>query len=427
MRTQNTILSIVNFSGKDIEKTNVTIDHADNWDSGNARPDLNFTGALANGDARCEREEISKSTSSGCWFTIELIFKDKSTLSFRGNQWDAYSPQADGIYTKGLVKSQANENLCVFQTTGEDRYTYSNTYYLRQSQTPDNSKWMGDLINAHPNLCLNQMTMPGSHDAGMYTDITEKARTQTLSFGKQLKAGARYFDIRICADRNSDLWTYHGLSWGGKLSDILDEVSTFLDKSQNEVVFLKFRSYAEGDRQDTVNFVKKKLGTKLYKSSTTPNFATQLLKDLKGKVVAAFTSHYADFLKPKTGTHLYSDYGNEDTGSFIPHTTNNCLGVYDAYSHRSEFDIMKTDQLAKLAQHGGYGKPYLFLLSWTLTGSTDNVLDLKLLSSNANPQLAKALYEITQQSKSKKGNVPNIVYIDYLDPYLCRRIIDMNA
>jgi hypothetical protein len=277
--------------------------------------------------------------------------------------------------------------------------------------------------------------MPGSHDAGMYTEVTDKARTQTLTFNGQLKAGARYFDLRIYAHNNGDLYTYHGEHWpfswdGGKLSDILNDVKTFLTGSPDEVIFLKFRSHAERDQQSTVNLVTSTLDAILYKSTTTttPNFATQTLRSLKGKVVAAFTSDYERLLDSSKGLHLYSDYGNEDTGAYIPHVNDDCLGVYDSYSHQSDFAAMTDDQWGKFNRYGSLNERYLFLLSWTLTGSTDNVMDIRLLSGYANPQLPDTLYAQSRVGNNNKIGFqpPNIVYIDHVDPYLCSRIIDNN-
>lgn len=429
MLTQNTTLCLVNFSGKNITKTEIAIDDdATNWDGPPSRPDRNFTGPLANDDSRAERAEIAKYPNSvGCWFKITLTFSDHSTLSFRANQVDAYRKQS-GVYTDSVVKSPENAHLEVFQRTGESRYVYHNVYYVRPGTAPDNSTWMGKLIAARPDVTLNKLTMPGSHDAGMYRPgVTEHANTQSLSIGEQLKAGARYFDLRVCSS-GSELWTYHGpTSYGGKLDDILDDVKNFLAGGSKEVVFLKFRSYASGDRQGTVDLVKSKLKDQLYTANTTPHFAAQKLADLAGaggRVVAVFTPEYKSLLAPKDGIFPYIDYGNEDTGKYIGPSDHHNFGVYDAYSHQSEFSVMQKDQHAKWNAHGGYGNDYLFLLSWTLTGSTDNILDLDLLSAAANPQLPRALRAITAEHPSK--GLPNIVYLDQVDPYLCKAIIDAN-
>lgn len=423
MRTHNTTLCLVNLSGKNITKAEATIDDDNAWD-GPSRPDRNLGGPLASGDARCVRAEIARSPDNGCWFKVSLTFADGSALSFRADQHEAKKKQS-GDYHEAIVKSPSDLPLKVFRRTGEDRYTYVQAFYILPTATPDNAHWMGDLLKKNSKVTLNHLTMPGSHDAGMYTGHNEWAKTQSLTIGNQLRAGARYFDLRVCKS-GSELWTYHGPTYGGKLADILDDVAAFLDGSSREVVFLKFRSHASGDRADTVALVESKLAGKLFTAAATPHFATQTLDHLagtKGHAVAAFTHAYASLVDPSKGIFPYSDYGNEDTGAFIPHSTHDNLGVYDSYAHQSEFAVMQKDQHDKWVAHGGYGKDYLFLFSWTLTGSTDNVLDLDLLSGAANPQLPKALHDFATHGAKGK---PNIVYMDQVDPYLCKAIIDLN-
>ena len=428
MGSYNTTLCLVNFSGKDITSTAITIDYLDDWDyQGNdanqSRPDLNFGGPLPNGDARCKREEINSGTKRGCWFKIALTFADSSTLEFRANQWDAYAGKKKVIYTNSLAKSAQNAGLEVLQQTGESRYVYTNAYYIRPARVPDNSGWMSRLVAYNPNIPLNGITMPGSHDAGMYTteSSTEKSRTQSLSILQQLQAGVRYFDLRVC-ERDGDIWTYHGAfgAYGGQLRTILTDVRTFMDAGSQEAVFLKFRSYASGDREPTIRLVQGILRDHLY-SGDLVQFAVQPLRQFCNRVLCVFHPDYdVSLLNSREGRVPYADYGNEDTGQFIAHpSTKLHFGVYDAYSHQSEFAVMEQDQQSKRDQFGGYGKDYLFLFSWTLTGSTDNILDIDLLSAAANAQLPRAL-------STKPDKRPNIVYIDQVDPWLCRRIIATN-
>jgi hypothetical protein len=428
MGSYNTTLGLVNVSGKNITSTEVKIDYADDWDyrandpsrDKPCRPDLNFTGPLTNNDSRNEREEISSGTDRGCWFSVGITFDDNSTISFRANQWDVFTKQS-GVYTDTVQKSPQNGHLEVFRTTGEDSVLYSNSYFIRPIAPPDNSGWMGRLLAANPAVKLNQITMPGSHDAGMYRPgVTDVSNTQHLTIFDQLTAGSRFFDLRICVWNAWDfeLWTWHGASYGGKLDDILDDVRRFIAANPTEAVFLKFRSNVQADQKPTVDMVGSKLAGYLYHSAVTPVFAEETLENLKGKVVAAFHPDYdPNLINSNAGTFPYSDYGDEKTGALIPHSENHYLGVYDSYADSNSIDVMEPNQQQKRIDHGGYGKEYLFLFSWTLTGY-GSIYDLDLLSSTANPQLPKVLH-----ANSTK---PNIVYIDAVDPWICGPIIAMN-
>ncbi|MCL2610857.1 MAG: hypothetical protein FWE02_04170, partial [Defluviitaleaceae bacterium] len=96
-----------------------------------------------------------------------------------------------------------------FRRGGASMSTNANIIHLDVKIT----SWLGLLPNE---LRLNQIMMPGSHDAGMSEIhhstlpgvVDDYAKTQKLSIYKQLDCGARYFDIRIDDDHNK-LVTYH--------------------------------------------------------------------------------------------------------------------------------------------------------------------------------------------------------------------------
>jgi hypothetical protein len=452
MSSDKTTLSLVNFSGKDI--SSIEIDSLDphDWDyeppdrTEKWRPDFNFTGPIKNLDARCEREEINAAATEGSNFTMTCWFQDQSWIRFAVNQRDALSKLA-GNYEADM--SAANNHLEVYRLTGKDSDANSNSFYIREATPPDNSNWMRQLMAAKPDVKLNQITMPGSHDAGMYVDNTskvatgaahqgagDKALTQRLSIAKQLSAGARYFDLRVYYDRDGVLWAYHGQwklamyygGFGGKFEDILEDVFDFFNRVDStgarseEVVILRITPYVgAANLQATVDMVDSKLGDFLYKNQqdTVPDFGNMTLAALKGKVIATYTPEFFDVIRAKDGGFPNRNCGDEKTGALLP-VTDPGFTVYDVYADKNSLPLMESDQSAKLNDYAGYEKPYLFLLSWTLTGSTSGILDLELLSRLANPQLPKKLRRITADK------LPNIVNIDYVNGYLCSAIIALN-
>ena len=82
---------------------------------------------------------------------------------------------------------------------------------------------------------------------------------------------------------------------------------------------------------------------------------------------------------------------------------------------------MIPDQLKKLEKEGGWTHNYLFLLSWTLTGTLGK-LDIEVMANEANSWLPQTLANI----KIGKLKKPNIVYIDFIDAYMGRAILDVN-
>jgi hypothetical protein len=128
---------------------------------------------------------------------------------------------------------------------------------------------------------------------------------------------------------------------------------------------------------------------------------------------------------PKAGIVKYIDRQADDTG---PCETN-ALTVFDSYSDTTDFNGMSNDQRSKLKQKGGLGQGYLFLLSWTLTGGTKGtrkpIYDLEALSGMANPWVPHVMREALA-SAVDGAPLPNIVYLDFIDPFLCSSIIALN-
>ncbi|KAL2211347.1 PLC-like phosphodiesterase [Sarocladium strictum] len=104
--------------------------------------------------------------------------------------------------------------------------------------------------------------MPGSHDAGMSTisrallSLGSEANTQTQSLNiyNQLRAGARWFDVRVASVHQSPsqyrFWALHvndetadvaiGAS-GESFNEIISEINDFTDEFPGEVIILQFR------------------------------------------------------------------------------------------------------------------------------------------------------------------------------------------
>lgn len=167
--------------------------------------------------------------------------------------------------------------------------------------------------------------------------------------------------------------------------------------------------------------VHSKLAGHLFIANSTPNFASMRLDALSGKVVCVLHPDYApSMIDPATGTFPYADYGVEGKGGgFIQHSSNANFGVFDSYTNANDVDEMVPDQQSKRTLYRGYGNDYLFLLSWTLTGC-GSIFNLDLLSSTANGQLPQGPYD------PNHPQIPNIIYIDNVDGWLCRAILSLN-
>ena len=128
---------------------------------------------------------------------------------------------------------------------------------------------------------LNEIAIPGAHDAGTFAIETSKnseiglgdddgfsspdnkkakrflsftpnfsgwAKTQERTTLEMLNDGIRYFDLRVCVDKKGVLMTCHGL-YGASLESMLDDVKKFTDKNPHELVLLGFNHFWERQYQ----------------------------------------------------------------------------------------------------------------------------------------------------------------------------------
>jgi hypothetical protein len=141
--------------------------------------------------------------------------------------------------------------------------------------TVDYEHWMKNLPDVLHNLPLNQLAIPGSHNSFTYyldksaalsPCAPEVARylttlfgplaksiihswsvTQSLGVEDQLKAGIRYFDIRVGSRADTDeLYAVHGL-YGPTIDSCLCSLDKFLDSHPEEIVLLDFNHFYDMD------------------------------------------------------------------------------------------------------------------------------------------------------------------------------------
>ena len=138
-------------------------------------------------------------------------------IDFLGQNASDYSYQFDyGEYVVAacnnvLSQSTTSTNALAVQTHLNNVQTgyvngmpvYTPYLFATASAVFDRGNWMGDnLLFPFGSKPLNQVVVPGSHDAGMYMGgtifdpVQDAAKTQDLNFYGQLLAGVRWFDVR---------------------------------------------------------------------------------------------------------------------------------------------------------------------------------------------------------------------------------------
>lgn len=126
-------------------------------------------------------------------------------------------------------------------------------------------RWMGDLNSTIGNRTLRQISIPGSHDAGMAWTAVNECRglgveaCNTATHGprvyNQLTCGSRYFDLRPMFSGDSrqvESWKMGHFQGGTPLGTLgcrgeslgpmLDDIAAFFSKNPTEVAILNFDS-----------------------------------------------------------------------------------------------------------------------------------------------------------------------------------------
>lgn len=289
----------------------------------------------------------------------------------------------------------------------------------------DTKNWMR---NIHSIIPLNNIMMPGSHDAGMselhHCSIgasSSNTQTQQLDIKGQLEAGARYFDIRVDYDHD-ELVTYHrtgpfGCN-GQSFEAVLNQAIAFLKAHSTELAILKI-SHIRDDSKKTMARIKDVLSSpkytgSLYKSSN-DNLAFVTMGEAKGKIIAVLD--YDDGISPEKGLFRYQDGFEKKVCAYRGLNVTVC----DLYTGTSSYEEMAKDQIAKWDKYAGFGNKYLFLLSWTLTaGATGSIRELAKIANDNLPGV------LASQITDKKKGKPNIVYIDFVNEETTKPIIAYN-
>ncbi len=104
------------------------------------------------------------------------------------------------------------------------------------------------ITNLNGKIYVQQLSIPGTHDAGTYKTTLDAGRTQELSIEDQFKMGIRAFDLRPAYKLrpNKGFWLWHGITKTDyKLNDVLNYFKTQLIANPGEFVLIQMRHETE--------------------------------------------------------------------------------------------------------------------------------------------------------------------------------------
>jgi hypothetical protein len=242
--------------------------------------------------------------------------------------------------------------------------------------------WMTDVRaatfgSASPfgNRPLNQITIPGTHDAGCYTTHTPgtfdtAARTQSHNIAQQLAGGIRYFDLRP-KKNGLEFWTYHGPYTGGRLDGgvgILQDVANFMTlgpgvaAGQELVVlnFSHFKSFTGSDHHRLIEEIRARLGAFLvqHNQNAFNLFGSPYNNVLSPPGVLLPASRVAVLYDGALDTPLESLCPTLPDGFFKLNPKYdagpNAIFLFDQYANRDTLIPTQNDQMDKLLHRGNY-------------------------------------------------------------------------
>ncbi|XP_025270505.1 PI-PLC X domain-containing protein 1 isoform X1 [Camponotus floridanus] len=117
-------------------------------------------------------------------------------------------------------------------------------------------QWMAERRNSLGLLSMSRIFLPGTHDSASYAiheqanseNIVEKfVITQDVDVLAQLIYGVRYLDIRVghYPNTNSIWWANHGVFKSVPMQNVVNQVKTFLDNT-NEIVIFDIQEFPVG-------------------------------------------------------------------------------------------------------------------------------------------------------------------------------------
>lgn len=281
----------------------------------------------------------------------------------------------------------------------------------------DNSAWMA---NIKDDVLVNEIVMPGSHDAGSYKMVW-LGETQQFTIDEQLQMGVRYFDIRV--NKKEDKYViFHSIINGVEFLPILESIKSFIINNPTEVLLLDFQHFEGNSQNDVYNFITEYLynNNLLVENNTELSdleFISNLkLKDARGKCIIFWGDRSKDLSN-------YIFLRNNDDCSHENMTLNSYyISDYHykdiAYLEEVAYPIYFDNIQNKIARE----TKGIFVLQAQLTDG--NLIFGPYSKEKTNN---KKISEVIKNFKNdEKLTYLNVIMRDFLDIEKCEEIIDLN-
>lgn len=278
------------------------------------------------------------------------------------------------------------------------------------------SDWMKNISDE---TYLNDIVIPGSHDAGSY-DMVWLGETQKYTIKEQLNVGVRYFDIRVNYE-DDEYVIFHSIINGVKFIPILNDIKEFITNNPTEVLLLDFQHFSGNSQNGVYNLITEYLynNNLLVVNETTKSdleFINSLkLKDVRGKCIIFWGDRSSDLSN-------YVFLRNNDNCS---HDNMSLNSYYESSYHENSdklfnegYELYFNNIVDKINKEG----KGIFVLQGQLT-------DLKLIfgpwsKEKVHNKLMNK--EIDYLKTSDELKYLNVIMRDFIDGVKCKEIINLN-
>jgi hypothetical protein len=305
---------------------------------------------------------------------------------------------------------------------------------------------------------LVELCLPGSHDAGIYQDLTAgvdpgvKARTQNSNIWEQAMCGSRVFDIRCFLRKvktnggKTEVPTMGHFfkenkkgslgEYGGTLMSALKDAGTFLTTYPSEFIIFRIgHTKCTGEvaealkqfRQTTHPHTSKMIYDKVIFRRARGNLVDQEMRHLRGQLLLVFDNKFnSPNFSVDEGYYPYSKYPE------VPNIGLSFCGKYSGglvtaaapkSKDKGSWSPEGAVELANAAcrEHQNHSaNSHLLWIYWQETGGDikENTTDVRGMYN----RLDKFLFDVTNSKLPK----PNVIGHDFVDKITCTKIVKMN-
>ncbi|KAK3402350.1 PLC-like phosphodiesterase [Sordaria brevicollis] len=358
--------------------------------------------------------------------------------------------------------------------------TFDSAKQLVASPGLSTAGWMRQGYERMHCLQLREMALPGTHNSGMslLTGGTPLVRARPesvqchashMTVGKQLEAGARWFDIRPVISKGKwatghytffngiplpsgldkvpglgDLAKEIGKIGGGDdqklmdgwqggngqmIADIITELNDFTSKNPGELVVVNLGHGLDTDHFEGKNETQARLSQEQWEGLMTELLRVKNRATHIGENIDLSQQHLFNLLPPldpsqpngpnRRSTVLLVVDDKTPDNKFVSVDKfkhegffyRGQLAVFDSYANTNKLNDMINDQFGKMERHRTSADDGMFLLSWTLTQPVDKMITGTIVryAEEANRALGEKLWA---RGKMTRGRFPNVVSVD---------------